>query len=72
MLKVGGANPDSKWRQVRIGSGPPPLKRIVYAKAGDRLYVTGGFNFNCDKSGPEGATYNADLYSLPLKGLADR
>jgi hypothetical protein len=69
VLKVGGASPDTKWRQVKIGSGPPPLKRIIYAKAGDRLYVRGGFDFKCGKSSPEGAVYNVNLYSLPLKEI---
>jgi hypothetical protein len=72
MLRAGGASSDAKWRQVKIGFGPPPLKRIIYAKAGDRLYVTGGFNYKCDKGQPEGATYNVNTYSLSLKGLANR
>lgn len=69
MLRAGGTNPESKWSQVKIGSTPVPLKRIMYAKAANRLYVTGGFTFKCDKTGPEGAVYNVNTYSLPLKEI---
>jgi len=58
--------PGAKWRRVSIGSSPPPLKRVFYAMAGDKLYVTHGFNYKCG-GGNEGAEYNLNLYSLPLK-----
>jgi len=69
IVRAGGARPDSQWKQVKIGFTPPPLKRIVYAKAGDRLYVTHGFDFKCDKATAEGAIYNLNTYSLPLKEI---
>ena len=45
MVRAKGANPESKWTRVKIGFSPPPLKRVIYAKAANRLYVTGGFTF---------------------------
>lgn len=65
-LKLWGRRPASLWRPVNIGSGPPPLKRLFYARVGDRLYVTHGFNYECDKPDAEGALYNLNTYSLPL------
>lgn len=59
----------AKWQRVNIGDGPPPLKRVFYAKVGDKLYVTHGFNYKCGSSGNEGAEYNLNLYSLPLKQI---
>lgn len=57
---------ESTWRRVNIGSGPPPLKRLVYARAGDRLYVTHGFGYDCSQPDSEGAKYSLKTYSLPL------
>jgi hypothetical protein len=57
------------WTRVQIGFGPPPLKRVFYAKVGDRLYVTHGFNYKCDTPSTEGPIYNLDMYSLPLKEI---
>ncbi|HKA19656.1 MAG TPA: kelch repeat-containing protein [Blastocatellia bacterium] len=57
------------WTRVNIGFSPPPLKRLVYAKAGGRLYVTHGFDYKCDKPGSEGPVYNLKTYSLPLKEM---
>jgi galactose oxidase-like protein len=57
------------WKRVNIGFSPPPLKRLVYAKAGDRLYVTHGFDYKCDKPGSEGPIYNTNTYSLPLREI---
>ncbi|HXG68629.1 MAG TPA: kelch repeat-containing protein [Blastocatellia bacterium] len=64
-----GARPDTQWKQVKTGFTPPPLKRVYYAQAGDRLYVTHGFNFKCDKGATEGAIYNLNTYSLPLRPI---
>ncbi len=66
-LDVGGSREERKWRRLQIGAGPPPIKRIFYAKAGDRLYVTHGFNYKCQSKESEGAVYNMEMYSLPLK-----
>lgn len=63
------ANPSSKWKQVRIGFGPQPLKRVYYAQAGNRLYVTHGFDYKCGTLDLQGAVYNLEMYSLPLEGL---
>jgi N-acetylneuraminic acid mutarotase len=68
-LRVGGARPDAKWSRVQIGSSPPPLKRVFYAQARDRLYVTLGFNYKCGTAGAEGAIYNTETYSLPLRQI---
>ncbi len=66
-LQVSGSRVGTKWNRVRIGSGPPPLKRVFYAKAGDKLYVTHGFDYRCQSRESEGAVYNLNMYSLPLK-----
>lgn len=58
----------SRWVQVQTGFSPPPLKRLLYAQVGDRLYVTHGFDYKCDKAESEGPIYNLNTYSLPLKG----
>ena len=57
------------WTRVKIGVSPPPLKRLMYARAGDRLYVTHGFDYKCDKPGSEGPIYNTNTYSLALTGI---
>lgn len=59
----------SRWVQVHTGTGPPPLKRVYYAQVGDRLYVTHGFDYKCDKAESEGPIYNLNTYSLPLKNI---
>lgn len=59
----------SRWDRVKIGFGPPPLKRMYYATAGGRLYVTHGFDYQCDKPGAEGPLYNLNTYSLPLRQI---
>jgi len=68
-ILVGGSALSSKWQRVRIGFSPPPLKRVIYATLGDRLYVTQGFNYKCDNPGTAGPIYNLDTYSLPLKQI---
>lgn len=59
----------SQWVQVQTGFGPPPLKRVFYAQVGDRLYITHGFDYKCDKPESEGPIYNLNTYSLPLKNI---
>jgi N-acetylneuraminic acid mutarotase len=65
-VKINDTASDRKWERVEIGTGPAPLKRIFYAQAGDRLYVTHGFNFKCGSGEDAGAIYNLETYSLPL------
>jgi N-acetylneuraminic acid mutarotase len=69
LLRLDGDQPLHVWSRVKIGFSPPPLKRVFYARVGDRLYVTLGFNFKCDKPGDAGPVYNRDTYSLPLSRL---
>lgn len=65
-LDVTSGNPGALWKKVKIGQGPPPLKRVFYAKANNRLYVTLGFDFKCDNPETAGPVYNLKTYSLPL------
>ncbi|CAN5771968.1 hypothetical protein BH18ACI4_BH18ACI4_00240 [soil metagenome] len=65
-LRTAGSSSPSAWQPVRIGFSPPPLKRVIYATLGDRLYVTQGFNYKCDDPAATGPIYNLETYSLPL------
>jgi ketosteroid isomerase-like protein/N-acetylneuraminic acid mutarotase len=67
--RLNTADPSAKWKQVQIGFGPQPLKRVVYTQAGDRLYVTHGFDYKCGSADAQGAVYNLEMYSLPLERL---
>jgi hypothetical protein len=68
-IRVAGSRPASQWQPVKIGFGPPPLKRVIYATLGDRLYVTQGFNYKCDDPKSTGPIYNLETYSLPLREI---
>jgi len=61
--------PGSLWNQVKIGEGPPPLKRVFYATVGDKLYLTLGFNYKCDNPETAGPSYNTNTYSLDLRQI---
>ncbi|HKZ79890.1 MAG TPA: kelch repeat-containing protein [Pyrinomonadaceae bacterium] len=68
-IRIDGRSPSSKWQPVEIGFSPPPLKRVIYATLGDRLYVTQGFDYKCDDPKTAGPIYNLETYSFPLKEL---
>jgi N-acetylneuraminic acid mutarotase len=59
----------SLWKKVQIGEGPPPLKRVFYARVGNRLYLTLGFDYKCDNPATAGPLYNENTYSLPLNQI---
>jgi len=67
IISAGNNRSSSLWKPVKIGSGPPPLKRVMYAKVGDRLYISHGFDFKCKAAADEGPVYNLNTYSLSLK-----
>jgi N-acetylneuraminic acid mutarotase len=68
-IRVGGSHPSSQWQTVKIGFSPPPLKRVIYATVGGRLYVTQGFNYECSNPGRAGPVYNTETYSLQLRQI---
>lgn len=68
-LRTAGSRSSSQWQPVRIGFSPPPLKRVIYATLGDRLYVTQGFNYKCNDPAATGPIYNLETYSLPLSQI---
>jgi len=57
------------WKKVSTAENGPRLKRLMYARVGDRLYVTHGFDYKCDKPGQEGPVFNTNTYSVSLKGM---
>lgn len=46
---------------------PPPLKRVAFAQRDGRLYVFGGFGFDCAS---QSALWNTRIWSLDLTALA--
>jgi len=58
----------NEWETVSAAGGPGPLKRVMSTKVGNRMYVVGGYNYECP-SGPTNpgfATWNNQMYSLKL------
>jgi N-acetylneuraminic acid mutarotase len=56
------------WSVLNVTGGPGPLKRVMSARVGNRMYVTGGYNYVCP-GGPEtvgNAVWNTGLYSVKL------
>lgn len=49
---------------VSVDGPPPALKRLASAQHRDRLYVFGGFGFDCERGV---AVWNTDLWALDLK-----
>jgi len=58
----------NKWSLLNVRGGPGPLKRVTSTKVGDRMFVTGGYNYECPNgpTTPGFATWNTNLYSLNL------
>jgi hypothetical protein len=58
---------NNEWTELFPGGGPGPLKRVTSTVVGNRIFVTGGYNFECPDPDVLGfATWNTNLYSLKI------
>jgi hypothetical protein len=61
-------NVNNQWQELTVTGGPGPLKRVASTRVGNRMYVVGGYNYDCP-AGPDTlgfATWNKEMYSLKL------
>jgi len=65
VLKLNRNNPQYCKEQVK---SPPKLKRVAFAQKNNKLFIWGGFDFNCQTST---ALWNTEIYSLKLSNLND-
>lgn len=58
----------NKWSTVNVRGGPGPLKRVTSTLVGNKMFVTGGYNYECPNgpTTPGFATWNTALWSLRL------
>lgn len=59
---------NNKWSLVNVRGGPGPLKRVMSTRVGNRMYVTGGYNYQCPDgpTNPGFPTWNNNLYSRKI------
>jgi hypothetical protein len=58
----------NRWSLLNVNGGPGPLKRVTSTLVNDRMFVTGGYNYECPNgpTTPGFATWNTKLWSLRL------
>jgi len=63
------ANSNANWHDVSIGFTIIPTKRVAGATYDNKLWVTGGFGFNCIVPTVSTPVWNSYTFSLPLDSI---